>query len=185
MPNITGGEIVIILLVALIVLGPQRLPEAARQVSKAFREFRRVQNTVQSEIRATLDAAGEPIRESTKPVTETVDLLRTGGADATPQADAGGPLTQQPIAAPAAEPVPNGHDASDPVAVPADPADPAAATAVPADHAAATADADPPAEPSPAAPATGSTATFRPRENGAARPATAAEWGEAPLHDEP
>jgi len=175
MPNITGGEIVIILLVALIVLGPQRLPEAARQVSKAFREFRRVQNTVQSEIRATLDAAGEPIRESTKPVTETVDLLRTGGADATPQADAGGPLTQQPIAAPAAEPVPNGHDASDPVAVPA----------VPADHAAATADADPPAEPSPAAPATGSTATFRPRENGAARPATAAEWGEAPLHDEP
>lgn len=147
MPNITGGEIVIILLVALIVLGPQRLPEAARQVSKAFREFRRVQNTVQSEIRATLDAAGEPIRESTKPVSQTVDLLRTGGAAA---ASTAGPAGEQDAGSLPVDP---------PAEVEA--ADPAAAT--------------------PAA----STATFRPRENGAAHPGPAVDWGEAPLHDDP
>jgi sec-independent protein translocase protein TatB len=168
MPNITGGEIVIIMLVALIVLGPQRLPEAARQVSKAFREFRRVQDTVQSEIRATLDAAGEPIRETTKPVTQTTDLLRAGGATPEAETEAPGRLTQQPIApepatagdeAPAGgEPVANGQAGSEPGPVEA--------------------------EPSPGATPARSTATFRPRDNGSARPAPADDWGEAPLHDD-
>ena len=30
--NLGGGEMLVILLLALIVLGPERLPEAARQV---------------------------------------------------------------------------------------------------------------------------------------------------------
>ena len=34
-------ELVVILVVALIVLGPKRLPEVARQLGKAMAEFRR------------------------------------------------------------------------------------------------------------------------------------------------
>src|SRR3972149_5216026 len=38
--NIGGGEFLVIALVALIVLGPQRLPDAARQAGRAMAELR-------------------------------------------------------------------------------------------------------------------------------------------------
>ena len=38
--NISPLEIVVLLVIALIVLGPQRLPEMARSVGKGMREFR-------------------------------------------------------------------------------------------------------------------------------------------------
>lgn len=34
------GEIVLVLAIALIVLGPKRLPEAGRSIGKGMREFR-------------------------------------------------------------------------------------------------------------------------------------------------
>lgn len=49
--NIGGGEFIVIALIALIVLGPQRLPDAARQVGKAMGELRRLSNGFQSELR--------------------------------------------------------------------------------------------------------------------------------------
>ena len=41
MLNIGTGEIIVIAVVALLVLGPQRLPELARGIGKFMREFRR------------------------------------------------------------------------------------------------------------------------------------------------
>jgi sec-independent protein translocase protein TatA len=38
--NIGMGEILVVLVIALIVLGPKRLPEVARSVGKGVREFR-------------------------------------------------------------------------------------------------------------------------------------------------
>ena len=58
MGSIGGPEILVVLLVALIVLGPKRLPHAARQVGKAVAEFRRVTNDFQSEVR---NAIAEPV----------------------------------------------------------------------------------------------------------------------------
>jgi sec-independent protein translocase protein TatB len=46
-----GGEILVILLVALIVLGPQKLPDAARQLGRVVGEFRRMSAGFQSELR--------------------------------------------------------------------------------------------------------------------------------------
>ena len=45
------------LVVALIVLGPARLPDAARSLGKAVNELRRVTSGVQAEVR---DAFAEP-----------------------------------------------------------------------------------------------------------------------------
>jgi sec-independent protein translocase protein TatB len=49
--NVGAGELVLILVVALIILGPQRLPELARGLGKFMREFRRQTD----EVRGTLE----------------------------------------------------------------------------------------------------------------------------------
>ncbi|MBO9531937.1 MAG: twin-arginine translocase TatA/TatE family subunit [Solirubrobacteraceae bacterium] len=40
MPNLGPGELIVILVIALLVLGPKRLPEAGRSVGKGIREFK-------------------------------------------------------------------------------------------------------------------------------------------------
>src|SRR4051812_21092077 len=57
-------EIMVILVAGLLVLGPKRLPEAARQVGKAMAELRRVTGGFQAEMRdafqTTVSADPEP-----------------------------------------------------------------------------------------------------------------------------
>ena len=60
MPTSLGpAEILVILIVALIVLGPDRLPKAARQLGKAVGEVRRWSSTVQDDLRGALDGADD------------------------------------------------------------------------------------------------------------------------------
>ncbi|MEY2471719.1 MAG: sec-independent protein translocase protein TatB [Actinomycetota bacterium] len=51
MGNIGGPEIIVVLIIALLVLGPNRLPQAARQMGKAMAEFRKVTGGLQAEVR--------------------------------------------------------------------------------------------------------------------------------------
>jgi sec-independent protein translocase protein TatB len=67
--NISGTELVVILVIALVVLGPDKLPDAMRRAGKAYAELRKMTNTFQTEMRSALD---EPVRE----MRETADLLR-------------------------------------------------------------------------------------------------------------
>ena len=53
--NLGPLELVAIFIVALLVFGPQKLPEIGRQVGKAVREFRKFQTSLQSEFRDVLD----------------------------------------------------------------------------------------------------------------------------------
>ena len=64
MGNLGGGEILVILLVALIVLGPTKLPPAIRQVGRVVGEIRRIGQGFQQELRE----AAEPLREAAQPV---------------------------------------------------------------------------------------------------------------------
>lgn len=52
--NLGPAEILVILVIALLVFGPQRLPEIGRQVGSALREVRKVQSSVRSEISSAL-----------------------------------------------------------------------------------------------------------------------------------
>lgn len=57
MGSIGPAEILVVLVVALLVLGPSRLPEAARSVGRAIGEVRRYTSGFQSELR---DAFSDP-----------------------------------------------------------------------------------------------------------------------------
>ncbi len=60
--NLGAPEIMVILLVALVVIGPKKLPDAIRQLGKAIREFRQVTNDMRADL---TDALGvDEIRDA-------------------------------------------------------------------------------------------------------------------------
>ncbi len=59
--NVGSAELLVILLVALVILGPAKLPEAARQVGKTVSQLKRMSQGFQAELR---DALKEPIDSS-------------------------------------------------------------------------------------------------------------------------
>ena len=65
MPSLGIGEILVILIVALIVFGPRRLPEMGRSIGKSMREFRQAAADLRAEIESDLD--DEPPRVSMRP----------------------------------------------------------------------------------------------------------------------
>lgn len=67
--NLSGSEIVVILLLALIVLGPEKLPEAIRKFGRVYSEVRKISNGFQSEFKNAFD---EPMRE----LRETAQMTR-------------------------------------------------------------------------------------------------------------
>jgi len=62
-PSLGPLEILVIFIVALLVFGPNKLPELARQVGKGLAEFRRVQHHLRNE----LDDAIHSVMEDDKP----------------------------------------------------------------------------------------------------------------------
>lgn len=67
--NLQGSEIIVILLLALVVLGPEKLPDAIRKFSQTYGELKKMGNGFQSELKSALD---EPMRE----MRETADLVQ-------------------------------------------------------------------------------------------------------------
>ncbi len=60
MSNLGSGEILVVLLLALIVLGPERLPRAARQIGNFVRQMREMSSGFQSELRSAIDIGDTP-----------------------------------------------------------------------------------------------------------------------------
>jgi sec-independent protein translocase protein TatA len=60
MPSLGAPEIIVILLVALLVFGPNKLPEIGRQVGKGVREFRKFQDHIKGEIDDVMGSHSEP-----------------------------------------------------------------------------------------------------------------------------
>ena len=58
--NIGWGEILVILVIALLILGPRRLPDVGRSLGKAIREFQRAMRGDRSDDDKTNDQSKEP-----------------------------------------------------------------------------------------------------------------------------
>lgn len=63
--SIGGTEVLIIVIIALVVFGPKRLPELGRTVGKGMREFRRASNDLKRSLEdeIALDDRAERRRE--------------------------------------------------------------------------------------------------------------------------
>jgi TatA/E family protein of Tat protein translocase len=84
MLNIGPQELILVLVIALIVVGPSRLPELGRSIGKALREFRKVQDEVKDTFRFDLNDDGPsapPTYRTRPPRTEVADDDRTAGDD--------------------------------------------------------------------------------------------------------
>jgi Tat protein translocase TatB subunit len=81
MLNIGPQELLIILVIALIVVGPQRLPALGRSIGRGLRELRKAQDEVKRTIQVNLD--DEP---SSAEQAATTDEPGPSAADATPTA---------------------------------------------------------------------------------------------------
>jgi Tat protein translocase TatB subunit len=62
--NIGPMELIVILLVALIVVGPKRLPEVGRSIGKSLRELRRASDEVRYSFETSLDDEPAPAEVS-------------------------------------------------------------------------------------------------------------------------
>lgn len=69
------AELVLILIIAVIVLGPGKLPEVARALGKTMREFRSLTDGFQNELRKELDSASSTVKEDTKPLSDLSNSL--------------------------------------------------------------------------------------------------------------
>lgn len=64
--NVGTGELLVILLIALIVLGPEKLPDAARKMGNIVAELRRMSGGFQEEMRSAMEDFTRPPLEPVK-----------------------------------------------------------------------------------------------------------------------
>ena len=123
--NLSGSEVIVILILALVILGPDKLPDAMRRAGRTWAELRKLSSGFQEEVRKGFD-------EPTKEVRQTADAVRKAAAfpskklrynplkDPAPTMAAGESVAEpdaQPVAEPDAQPVaePGGEPDAQPV----------------------------------------------------------------------
>ena len=117
MPSLGPAEILVVLVVALLVFGPNKMPEIAKQVGKGFREFRRVQQHLKSELRDVVSEFDSP--SSTPSVEQQATPMLPPKDDASPTPTPT-PEAAAPGSAPSAPALPTA-DAATPTTPPSNP----------------------------------------------------------------
>ena len=70
--NIGAAEILVVLVIALLVFGPKRLPQMGRQLGRGVREFKNAAATARSEL--GLDEVISQVNDVKKDVTSAVGI---------------------------------------------------------------------------------------------------------------
>lgn len=129
--NVGSGEMILLFVVALMIFGPNRLPEIGRSVGEAMHSFRKAMQSLSEPIMAEVQAQSRQIREAAQPVAATAAALpapqppleaattsSSSEADTTePPAAETGSVTVSQVESPAPESEPATED--EPVPMPA------------------------------------------------------------------
>jgi sec-independent protein translocase protein TatA len=70
-------EIFVVLIIALVIFGPQKLPEMGRSLGKAIREFKSVGSEIQDEITKVTDEIDIDPEKTIKPPKDDIDPEKT------------------------------------------------------------------------------------------------------------
>lgn len=131
--NIGAGELVFILVAALLVLGPKRLPEFARTIGKFVRDFRRQTDEVRTVVEREFYKMDQEFQDEPRPkvpgpipaalpspvpVTPPVTPAAPAEAQAPADASASAPAPAQAEAAPSPSSEPPTAVAAEPDALP-------------------------------------------------------------------
>jgi sec-independent protein translocase protein TatA len=100
-PNIGPGELILILIIALVVLGPGKLPDVAASLGKSVREFRKAASDVTDAARldapapttATAPSPAQPSAGAQPPASSPASAAEPDAAPPAP-ADAAGDSKQ-------------------------------------------------------------------------------------------
>lgn len=109
MPNLGMPELLVILLVALLVVGPKKLPEVGRHIGRALREFRKVTGMAQEQIQSVINIQDDAPKAS---VDDIARFNSGNDTEATAPATGEGPVAAkevdaETVASPKAEPDPS------------------------------------------------------------------------------
>ncbi|MDZ4204534.1 MAG: twin-arginine translocase TatA/TatE family subunit [Bacteroidales bacterium] len=71
--NVSGAEILIILLVLIIVFGPKKIPEIARQLGKGINEMKKASSDIAREFRKEADDIERDVRKEVSQIKQDVE----------------------------------------------------------------------------------------------------------------
>jgi TatA/E family protein of Tat protein translocase len=107
--NIGAPEIIVVLVLALLIFGPNRLPQLGRQIGRAMREFRQATSDLKSDFDLALNEDDEPRQPAAAGTPAALEAGSTGDAPSDDTANAQTDLAgfaatlPAPVAAGAAE----------------------------------------------------------------------------------
>jgi sec-independent protein translocase protein TatB len=94
--SLGGGEVIAILIIGLIVLGPEKLPDAIRKFGNIYGEFRRMSQGFQTELRDAFDEPLQSLRGTAQMMQDSVNQPLQAITD-TKAPVVGGAATAEPV----------------------------------------------------------------------------------------
>lgn len=116
MPSLGPAEILVVLVIALLVFGPNKMPDIARQVGKGMREFKRVQQHLKSELRDVVSEFDAPSSGTPTVDVDPVPMLPPKDDQVVATPDPAPAAAEAPAAEAPAPPVPVSDSNAEPVA---------------------------------------------------------------------
>lgn len=79
--NFQGSELIIILLLALVVLGPEKLPEAMRRLGGFYADLKKMSSGFQEEFKAAVEEPTRELRDTANTLRDSLDFRKLQDGD--------------------------------------------------------------------------------------------------------
>jgi sec-independent protein translocase protein TatA len=99
MPNIGAPELIVILVIALLILGPGKLPEVGASIGKSIREFRKASSDVSDSMKVDTTPLPPPTPSevvAAPPPVAAPPSVEPPGAPTVPTTSSSGPRSSEP-----------------------------------------------------------------------------------------